>query len=354
MSDDLPLAPLLADVERLQAAGRGSRDPMLPDALDSLERSLEELQTASEELQVKNEELRLALSSLDDERRWYRDLFDLAADGYLVTDARDVVVEANRAAGELIGLPAQALLGRRFSDLLAPGSRQELGRHLRPAGRGHAGEAILLMGFGENERRPVHVRYRRRHEARGSEAQTHWMLTDLQRPVLETETAEGDASMSRRWLSIYEELVSVTESLLEGAVGRAGPLSRTAREHVEASELRPLEARLAHLRARRDRWARVHREQVGIEIDVATGRVRYRDATVEMTRREQQLLRFLMERPGAFFPARALLTRAWHASYLSEEQVRTYVTRLRRKLAQLEVPCELVTRRQQGYALLFD
>ena len=93
---------------------------------------------------------------------------------------------------------------------------------------------------------------------------------------------------------------------------------------------------------------------MGLEIDVTTGQVRYRGRTVEMTRREYQLLRFLMERPGTFYPARALLARAWHASYLSEEQVRTYVARLRRKLAQLDVPCELVTRRQQGYALLFD
>ena len=71
-----------------------------------------------------------------------------------------------------------------------------------------------------------------------------------------------------------------------------------------------------------------------------------------MTHREQQLLRSPMERPGTFFPARALLARAWHASYLSEEQLRTYVARLRRKLTQLDVPCELITRRQQGCALL--
>jgi PAS domain-containing protein len=355
MSDELPLAPLLADVARLQAAGRFERHPMLQDALASLDRSVEELQVASEELQVRNEELRLALTELEAERRRYRDLFDLAADGYLVTDAREVVVEANRAAGELAGLPAEALLGRRFVDLLAPGSRQEVGRRLRPSKTGQAGEAVLILAFGPNERRLVHVRYRRRHELTEGAPQTHWTLSDLQRAVFETETAaEGDAAMSRRWLGIYEELVSVTESLLDSAAGRAGGVSRVAREHLEESEVRPLEARLAHLRTRRDHWAQRHREQVGVEIDVATGRVRYRDRTVEMTRREQQLLRFLMERPGTYFPARALLIRAWHASYLSEEQLRTYVARLRRKLAKLDVPCELVTQRQQGYALIFD
>jgi PAS domain S-box-containing protein len=357
MSDELPLAPLLADVARLRAEADlpGASHPVLDDALSSLDRSVEELQVASEELHVKNEELLLALADLDEERRRYRDLFDLAADGYVVTDARDTVVEANRAAGELLGLSSEALLGRRLADLVAAGSRPEAMRRLRLARSGQAGEAILLLAVGHDETRLVHVRCRRRDEPRGGEPQTHWTLMDLQRPVLESETAaEGDAALSRRWLGIYEELVSVTESLLDSASGRAAAVSRVAREHLLESEVRPLEARLAHLRARRDRWAGRHREQVGLEIDVAPSEVRYRGRTVAMTRREQQLLRFLMERPGTFFSARALLARAWHASYLSEEQVRTYIVRLRRKLEQLDVPCELVTRRQQGYALLFD
>lgn len=353
MRDELPLAPLLADVARLQAEAdrRGASIPMLRDALRSLDQSVEELQVASEELQVKNEELLLALRDLEDERRRYRDLFDLAADGYLVTDAADVVIEANRAAGELLKRPAESLLGCRLVDLLAAGSRTEAARRLRQARSGRPGDAILLMASGRDETRLVHARYRRR----GGDGETHWTLTDLLRPLLESEGAtETDAALSRRWLGIYEELVSVTEALHDDASGRAAALSRVAREHLEETEVRPLEARLAHLRSRRDSWSRRHRDQVGLEIDAATSQVRYRGRAVVVTRREQQLLRFLLERPATFFPARVLLARAWHASYLSEEQLRTYVSRLRRKLAWLEVPCELVTRRQQGYALLFS
>lgn len=353
MYEELPLAPLLADVARLQAeAGQaGRRHPMLQDALRSLDHSVEELQVASEELHVKNEELLLALRDLDDERRRYRDLFDLAADGYLVTDASHMVVEANRAAGELLNRPSESLVGGRLVDLFAPGSRADALRRLREARSGQSGEAILLLASGRDQTRLVHARFRRR----DNEPQTHWTLTDLLRPLLESEgAAEADAALSRRWLAIYEELVSVTEALLDDARDRASDLSRVAREHLLETEVRPLEARLAHLRSRRDSWSRRHREQVGLEIDVDTSQVRYRGRSVVMTRREEQLLRFLLERPATFFPARALLARAWHASYLSEEQIRTYVGRVRRKLAALEVPCELVTRRQQGYALLFS
>ena len=353
MDEELPLDALLADVARLQAeVGRpGVAHPVLEDAVESLERSVEELQVASEELQVKNEELLLALRDLEDERRRYRDLFDLAADGYLVTDAGNVVVEANRAAGELLERPAESLLGCRLVDLLAAGSRAEAAQKLRQARSGQGGEAILLLATARDETRLVHARFRRR----GGEPHTHWTLTDLLRPLLESEgAAEADAPLSRRWLGIYEELVSVTEALHDGVSGRAAALSRVAREHLQETEVRPLEARLAHLRSRREHWSRRHREQIRLEIDATRGEVRYRDRTVTMTRREHQLLRFMLERPGTFFPAPALLARAWHASYLSEEQVRTYVSRLRRKLTSLEVPCELVTRRQQGYALLFS
>lgn len=357
MSDELPLAPLLADVARLQAEAsrRGAGHPVLDEALSSLDRSVEELVVASEELQVKNEELLLALRELEDERRRYRDLFDLAVDAYLVTDVNGVVVEANREAGKLLGRPAESLLGYRLVDLLAAGSRVDATRSLRLARSGQAGEAILQLASGRDDLRLVHARCHRRNETRGGEPQTHWTFTDLLRPLLESEgAAGGDAALSRRWLGIYEELLSVTEALLDSATARARTLSRVAREHLIDSEVRPLEARLAHLRARRDAWTRRHREEVGLEIDSESGHVHYRGRTVEMTHRELQLLGFLMARPGTFFPARVLLARAWHASFLSEEQIRTYVARLRRKLARLDVPCELVTRRQQGYALLFS
>jgi hypothetical protein len=46
-----------------------------------------------------------------------------------------------------------------------------------------------------------------------------------------------------RWLGIYEELVSVTEALLEGASDRATALSSVARQHLLETEVRPIEAR---------------------------------------------------------------------------------------------------------------
>jgi PAS domain S-box-containing protein len=354
MAEELSLAPLLNEVARLRAsAGRTyPQQPVLDQALRSLELSVEELQVASEELQVKNEELMLALADRDGEHRRYRDLFDHAVDGYVVTNADDVVVEANRAAGELAGRPAESLIGCRLVPLFTAASRQDAVRMARQARSGQRGEAVLTLASPEPAGCLVHVRYRRLGEARS--AQTHWTLTDLERPMFESEAAaEDDGSLARRWLGIYGELVAVTESLRDSVGDRADTMSREARQHFLEIQLRPVEARLGRLRRRRDHWSQRHAELVGFELDSEKNELHYRDRAVDVTRRERQLLRFLLERPGTFFPSRVLLVRAWQASYLSEEQVRTYVARLRRKLEHLDLPCELVTRRPHGYALIF-
>lgn len=356
MRDELPLEPLMAEVARVrdEAGAVRSSSPVLERAVAALEQTVEELHVAAEELQVKNEELLLAMGDLDDERRRYRDLFDLAPDGYLVTDEQGVVVEANRAAADLVGRPAESLIGVRVLDLVVPAGRADAARRMRPVGRGQDGEAIIDLAT-TTGRRLVQVHYRRAGgETDERDARTHWTLTDLERPIFDAELAtRDDPALIRRWLGIYGELVAVAESLRNGMLDHAESVSRGARSVILDAQVRPLEVHLARVTRRREHWSRRHAAVVGLELNPETGQARYGDRVVQMTPREQQLLAFLVDRPGSFFPSRVLLTRAWHASYLSEEQVRTYVGRLRRKLQELNFPCELVTRRPQGYAVVF-
>jgi PAS domain S-box-containing protein len=81
-----------------------------------LRRSLEDLQEANQELDRQMEALAIASDALERarrtlelERRRYQDLFDLAPDGYLVTDLDGKILEANRAAGSILGYPHQRL-----------------------------------------------------------------------------------------------------------------------------------------------------------------------------------------------------------------------------------------------------
>lgn len=71
-------------------------------------------------------ELDEARQLLDLERRRYRELFDLAPVGYLVTDLEGVVLEANLAAREVLRRRADDLSGADITELAAAAARDEL------------------------------------------------------------------------------------------------------------------------------------------------------------------------------------------------------------------------------------
>lgn len=84
-----------------------------------LSRNLEELQAAEDSLLNQHNELLAANQALEAERRRYRDLFDFAPDGYLVTDLHSSIEEANRAAEALFGAACGSLTGVPLRQLIA-------------------------------------------------------------------------------------------------------------------------------------------------------------------------------------------------------------------------------------------
>ena len=75
---------------------------------------------------------------------------------------------------------------------------------------------------------------------------------------------------------------------------------------------------------------------------------------VALTRREWELLAFMLANPNQHFEASELVRQAWPANAKSPEQLRSYVARLRRKLEPLELPCKIVSQQGRGYWLMFD
>src|SRR5690349_15179396 len=69
---------------------------------EELMNALEELHTAEEEMMQQNEALLESEVSLQLAHQHYRDLFELAPLGYLVTDVHGLIQEANRAAVSLL------------------------------------------------------------------------------------------------------------------------------------------------------------------------------------------------------------------------------------------------------------
>lgn len=82
---------------------------LLVQAFDAIQLALEELRVTQEELRVQNDELAAARGLVEQERQRYMDLFDFAPDGYLVTDTKGIILEANRAASHQLQVSKQFL-----------------------------------------------------------------------------------------------------------------------------------------------------------------------------------------------------------------------------------------------------
>lgn len=159
---------------------------LVPDVLEHLSVSLEELGVSSEELQEQADELEAAWARVELERRRYQELFDLAPDGYLVTDLEGRIMEANRVAGQLLGRPSGELLGKRMGAFLRG---RDLGRTFRLIKRmaEHGGEVDMevVLVRSRHDSVPVWLRISMSAKApaladeAGEARQVRWAIRDM-------------------------------------------------------------------------------------------------------------------------------------------------------------------------------
>ncbi|HAX76879.1 MAG TPA: hypothetical protein DCY88_13815 [Cyanobacteria bacterium UBA11372] len=96
----------------------------LQQANEELQTMLEEMQVAEEELRQQNEELLKSQQEIELQRQRYQDLFEFAPDGYLVTDVKGNIQEANRAATLLLGVNQKRLIGKPLSVFITQKERK--------------------------------------------------------------------------------------------------------------------------------------------------------------------------------------------------------------------------------------
>ena len=80
--------------------------------LIALSNALDELKIIEEEVCQQNQQLSEARQAIEIERKRYQDLFELAPDGYLITDHHGRIQEANRAAAELLKIEKKYIVGK--------------------------------------------------------------------------------------------------------------------------------------------------------------------------------------------------------------------------------------------------
>ncbi|MET0503279.1 MAG: PAS domain-containing protein, partial [Candidatus Binatia bacterium] len=114
------------------------QETLVPEALQELSTSLEELTVTAEELQQQNDELAATRAAVEAERRHFQELFEAVPDGYLVTDIRGIIQEANTNAAKLLRTRQDFLAGKPIFVYIVKDERAALYENLARLERGEA------------------------------------------------------------------------------------------------------------------------------------------------------------------------------------------------------------------------
>ncbi len=139
------------------------------------------------------------------------------------------------------------------------------------------------------------------------------------------------------WIAIYEELASVLRSVITRADG--------------SEEAAQLQGSLLWIDDRLAMWRDRHAELAGVVIDRVDHTLTYAGKSLRLTRREADLLDFLLRHPRRPFTSKQLATLAWQNSRLSDAQVRTYIMRLRSRLREVGLEEVITVVRNRGYGI---
>jgi hypothetical protein len=157
---------------------------------------------------------------------------------------------------------------------------------------------------------------------------------------------------ARHWMSIYADLLEFKVGIL-GRVRRDLATLSLPAQKAAAVDLEIIETQMNGYQDRLDLWYRRLWELQGLWLDPAGRMVRHKGNEVALTKREFQLLQFLLDHPHRFFTTTQILGQAWADPALFPEEVRNYVRRLRKILADLGIPVDLVNKPGRGYSLVF-
>jgi PAS domain S-box-containing protein len=222
-------------------SGDGSLQPEA--AMEELRAALEELRVADEELRQQNEELAAAHIEVENERRRYHQLFDLAPDAYLVTDLSGVVKEANLAASRLLHIEDQFLAGKALAVFIAQADRARFRALLTRVGNDPSAREVSFQ-LQPREGPPVEAEltYSLATDARRRPTGIRWLIRDVtDREHMAAEIRAFNRELESRVAARTADLVQahrLSEELIhkEEEARRAAEASEAQSRHVQKLE----------------------------------------------------------------------------------------------------------------------
>jgi PAS domain S-box-containing protein/putative nucleotidyltransferase with HDIG domain len=188
--------------------------PSLQRVLEDISASLEDLQTVVREADLQAEKDReAAASGPGPEDLRYRDLFTLAPDAYLVTDAHTIILESNPAAADLLKVNRDHLNGKPLTHFVAAADRPAFQASLirvRETGEKRTWEFILQPAAGESF--SVSVNVSSQTDFQDQPVRMLWLLRD----VRETKAEEWRLkSLLSRMKSSFHGIVDAVAKAVE-------------------------------------------------------------------------------------------------------------------------------------------
>jgi PAS domain S-box-containing protein len=183
--------------QRVEQLRHSVRRPLtLSEALEEIATALAELSVAHEELRQQNEDLIETRRSLEAEQQRYKELFEFAPDGYLVTDAAGTIQEANRAAAAVLQVRPDFLVGKPLVVFIAEADRKALHTYLTylPERTQPLPEWEVRLQPRAAEPFPAALTVAAVHNPQGQVVSLRWLLHDIiQRKHMEETLRESEA-----------------------------------------------------------------------------------------------------------------------------------------------------------------
>jgi len=153
-------------------------------------------------------------------------------------------------------------------------------------------------------------------------------------------------------MSIYADLLEFKRGLLE-RVRRDIVNLRPEAQKAASVDLRIIDEQMQGYQTRLDLWYKRIWDLQGLWLDPTGRMIRHKGNDVTLTKREFQLLQFLLSHPHRYFTTTQILGQAWADPALFPEEVRNYIRRLRKILLDLAIPVDIVNKPGRGYSLVF-
>jgi len=157
---------------------------------------------------------------------------------------------------------------------------------------------------------------------------------------------------ARHWMSIYADLLEFKRGILDRVRRDLTHLQPAARK-AAAIDLKIIDDQMQGYQARLDLWYKRIWDLQGLWLDPTGRLIRHKGNDVALTKREFQLLQFLLSHPHRYFTTTQILGQAWADPALFPEEVRNYIRRLRKILVDLGIPVDIVNKPGRGYSLVF-